>query len=166
MTILLGRTELIQFWILTTIKPRDILQDIMSEIPSSFGLRQADITPAMDTVDTLIYIDELYGKKEGEGRISEFIERTRGIPVGEPGSAADVRVRCNFWRNAREDRELSIYDMAAYLGLHVNTLRYVEAGIGRPGEVGDENVFRGRYAEALGDPSLVTQYQQRFPSNK
>jgi hypothetical protein len=101
-----------------------------------------------------IYMDEMWR------RLRVFSRRSAAIPAEERGSFEWLTAAGAFWWDARERAGLSRDDVAHQLGVTVNHVRFLEFGLVTLREL-SEKPMRA-HAEALGQPDLYVQFQERF----
>lgn len=121
-----------------------------------------------DSPDIQEYQEELFKRLVVYARLAAF------IPKEAPGSVEWLGRIGKFWWEAREQSGLDRYQMAERMDVHVNSVRFVEVGIGYPelglitpdGKVSPEAVgeseFPRKYAQALGNPEFYNQFLEKF----
>ena len=121
----------------------------------------------VDSSEFKAYSDELFK------RLDVHLDLAASIPAEQPGSVEWLDRIGEFWRKAREQSGVSRNAIADQIGIPLNSVRFLEVGLGYPelgliqeGKVNPsaalESDIHRRYAEALGHPELLQQFQEQF----
>ncbi len=111
------------------------------------------VSPDQERDDMRAYVDEL------AERLPRYARRAAALKPEEVGSVEWSKAVGQYWRGAREARNISRYGLAARMNTHVNNIRFLELGIV---EIEELDGFLEPYSQALGDPDLFEGYRKTF----
>jgi len=93
-------------------------------------------------------------------RLPGYARRAATVPPGERDSVEWLGRMGKFWWEAREREGLSRSQVAKRMGVTANQIRFLEFGLAGSEELTID--FLGRYAAALGRPSLLEEFSATF----